>query len=102
VKLADVADHIEHIRQVAGIDHVGLGSDFDGISDTPAGLDGVDKFPDLLAELARRGWSDTDLAKLAGDNVLRALAQAEQVGERLRRERLPSTATLRQLDAPAH
>jgi membrane dipeptidase len=101
VTIADIANHIEHIRDVAGVDHVGLGSDFDGISDTPAGLDGVDKFPGLLAELAHRGWSDADLAKVAGENVLRVFAQAEQVGEKLRRERTPSMATLKQLDPPA-
>lgn len=101
VTIADIADHVDHIGKVAGVDHVGLGSDFDGISETPQGLDGVDKFPALLAELARRGWSDADLAKVAGENVLRVMAQAEQVGERLRRERMPSTATLASLDSPA-
>jgi len=69
-----VADHIEHIRQVAGIDHVGLGSDFDGITEVPVGLEDVSKFPDLIAELLRRGWSDADVKKdvrkVAGLNVL--------------------------------
>jgi len=87
--LAQVADHIEHLRAVAGVDHVGLGSDFDGIEDAPTGLEGVDKYPALLVELMRRGWSDADVAKLAGDNVLRAFAQAEQVAMRLR-DRPPS------------
>ena len=82
--LAQVADHVEHIRQIAGVDHVGLGSDFDGIDETPEGLGGVDRFPALLAELMRRGWSDADIAKLAGGNVLRVLAAAEQVARRLR------------------
>ncbi|MDP9089065.1 MAG: dipeptidase [Pseudomonadota bacterium] len=77
--LAQVVDHIEHIRQVAGVDHVGLGSDFDGIPDTPTGLEGVDKYPALLEELMRRGWKDSDVAKIAGENLLRALAAAEQV-----------------------
>lgn len=90
--LAQVADHAEHIRKVAGVDHVGLGSDFDGIGTTPAGLDGVDKFPALLTELMRRGWSDTDIAKIAGENVLRVLAAAEKVAVRLRSERTPSEA----------
>ena len=81
--LAQVADHIEHIRQVAGIDHVGLGSDFDGIPDAPVGLEGVDRYPALLAELMRRGWSDGDIAKLAGENLLRTFAAAEQVSLRL-------------------
>jgi membrane dipeptidase len=82
--LAQVADHIEHIRQVAGIDHVGLGSDFDGIPDAPVGLEGVDRYPALLEELMRRGWSDADIAKLAGENLLRAMGAAEQVSLKLR------------------
>jgi membrane dipeptidase len=100
VTIRDVADHIEHVRAVAGADHVGLGSDFDGIPEAPTGLDGVDKYPALLEELARRGWSDADLARLAGGNLLRVLARAEQVSARLRATRLPSTATLAQLDGP--
>ena len=82
--LAQVADHIEHIRQVAGVDHVGIGSDFDGIPDAPVGLEGVDRYPALLEELMRRGWSDADIAKLAGENLLRVLGAAEQVSLRLR------------------
>ena len=81
--LAQVADHVEHIRQVAGVDHVGIGSDFDGIPDAPVGLEGVDRYPALFAELMRRGWSDTDIAKLAGENLLRAFGTAEQVSLRL-------------------
>lgn len=83
--LAQVADHIEHIRLIAGVEHVGLGSDFDGIDDTPTGLGGVDTYPALLAELMRRGWTDADIARLAGGNVLRVMADAEQVSTRLRR-----------------
>jgi membrane dipeptidase len=100
VTLKDVADHIEHIRTVAGADHVGLGSDFDGIPGGPAGLEGVDKYPGLLAELAQRGWSDSDLAKLAGANLLRVLSQAQAVSERLRSARGPSNATRSALDGP--
>jgi len=96
--LKDVADVIEHVRQVAGVDHVGIGSDFDGITDVVVGLEDVSKFPDLFAELARRGWTESDLRKLAGDNLLRAFAQAEAVSQRLRRERPASTATIQQLD----
>jgi membrane dipeptidase len=81
--LSQVADHIEHVRQVAGVDHVGLGSDFDGIPDAPVGLEGVDRYPALLAELMRRGWSDADIAKVAGENVLRVMATAEQVSAKL-------------------
>jgi membrane dipeptidase len=94
VTLGQVADHIEHIRQVAGIDHVGLGSDFDGIPDAPLGLEAVDKYPALLEELMRRGWSDADIAQLAGENVLRVMAAAEQVGTRLRAIRPASEAKL--------
>jgi membrane dipeptidase len=101
VGIGDVADHFDHIRKVAGIDHVGVGSDFDGIPVAPTGLDGVDKFPALLAELARRGWSDADLAKAAGGNLLRAMAEAERVSVRLRAARPPSTATLESLDGAA-
>jgi membrane dipeptidase len=100
VTIRDVADHIEYIRKVAGVDYVGLGSDFDGIPITPTGLDGVDKYPALLEELAHRGWSDADLAKVAGGNLLRVLAKAEEVSARLRATRLPSAATLAQLDGP--
>src|ERR1700678_3209723 len=98
--LAQVADHIEHIRQAAGIDHVGLGSDFDGIPDTPRGLEGVDKYPDLLAELMRRGWSDDDVAKLAGANVLRVMAGCEHVAATLRSQQ-PSEAVFQASESPA-
>ncbi|HEX3275216.1 MAG TPA: dipeptidase [Gemmatimonadales bacterium] len=96
--LAQVADHIEHVRQVAGVDHVGIGSDFDGVDYVPAGLEDVSKFPDLFAELIRRGWSDGDLKKLAGQNLLRAFRQAEATAGRLQRQRQPSTRTIEQLD----
>ena len=96
--LAQVADHIEHVRRVAGGDHVGIGSDFDGIDYVPAGLEDVSKFPDLFAELIRRGWSDGDLKKLAGGNLLRALRGAERTAARLQREREPSTRTIEELD----
>ncbi len=90
--LAQVADHADHIRQVAGIDHVGLGSDFDGIGDAPVGLDGVDKYPALLEELMRRGWTDADIAKIAGENVLRVMAAAEKAAVKLRASRPASGA----------
>jgi membrane dipeptidase len=101
VTLNDVADHIDHVRQVAGPDHVGIGSDFDGIDAVPTGLEDVSKFPQLFAELARRGWSDADLAKLAGGNVLRVLGTAEQVAAQLRKQRPASGATIAVLDAAA-
>jgi membrane dipeptidase len=96
--IGDVADHIEHVVEVAGVDHVGIGSDFDGITSTPVGLEDVSTFPKVFAELARRGWSDGDLAKLAGENVLRVMRRAEAVARRLQRERPPSTATIEELD----
>ena len=96
--LSQVADHIEHVRDVAGIDHVGIGSDFDGIDTVPEGLEDVSKFPQLFAELIRRGWSDGDLKKLAGGNLLRALRAAEATSNRLRKTRQPSTKTIEELD----
>ncbi len=90
--LAHVADHIEHIRAVAGIDHVGLGSDFDGIPEGPTGLEAVDKYPALLEELMRRGWTDAEIAKLAGGNLLRVMAAAEAVAAKLRATRAASEA----------
>ena len=100
--ISDVADHIEHIRDIAGIDHVGIGSDFDGIDDVIPGLENVSKFPYLLAELARRGWSDADLRKVAGENFIRVFTQAETVAARLQQERKPSTATIAELDGKLH
>jgi membrane dipeptidase len=85
VTIADVADHIEHVRRVAGVDHIGIGGDFDGNSFWPQGLSDVSMYPDLFAELIRRGWSDRDLHKLAGENALRALEDAERVAARLRK-----------------
>jgi membrane dipeptidase len=96
--IADVANHIEHVRRVAGVDHVGIGSDFDGISSTPAGLEDVSKFPDLFAELSRRGWSDEELRKVAGENMLRVIKTAERTARLLQRERPPSTKTIEQMD----
>jgi membrane dipeptidase len=98
--LAQVADHIEHVRQVAGVDHVGLGGDLDGVSENVVGLEDVAAYPSLFAELARRGWSNADLAKLASGNILRVLAQAERVSTRLKKVRGPSQATIEQLDRP--
>jgi membrane dipeptidase len=81
-----VADHIDHIKQVAGVDHVGIGSDFDGIDVTPVGLEDVSKYPALTAELLSRGWSDEDIKKLLGLNVLRAMRQAEAVAAGMKNE----------------
>jgi membrane dipeptidase len=83
VTIGDVADHIDYIRKVAGVDNIGIGSDFDGNDNWPEGLSDVSMFPSLFAELIRRGWSDEDLAKIAGGNVLRALERAEAVAREL-------------------
>ena len=99
--LSQIADHIEHIRKVAGIDHVGIGGDFDGIDDVVDGLEDVSSYPRLFAEMARRGWTEGELSQLAGGNVLRVFEQAERVAARLQRERVPSTATIGTLDPPA-
>jgi len=98
--LADVADHIDHVANLAGIDHVGIGSDFDGMEVTPVGLEDVSTFPALFAELSRRGWSEDELAKLAGENVLRVMREAETAARRLQRTRPPSVATIEELDGP--
>ncbi|MEO5819942.1 MAG: dipeptidase [Vicinamibacteraceae bacterium] len=96
--LAQVADHIERVARIAGRDHVGIGSDFYGSTDEPSGLGDVSRFPELFAELIRRGWSDADLEKLASGNILRALRGAERVASRLAASRKPSTATIETLD----
>lgn len=96
--LTGVADHIDHVRKVASVNNVGIGSDFDGITENVVGLEDVSTFPALFAELARRGWSDADLRKLAGENVLRAMKRAEVVSAKLRRERPASIKTIEQMD----
>jgi len=95
--LKDVADHIDYVARTAGHDHVGIASDFYG-GVTPVGLEDVSKYPDLFAELIRRGWSDADLKKLAGENMLRTFEQAERVARSLQAQRPPSTATIATLD----
>ena len=84
--LVQVADHVEYLRKVAGVDHVGIGSDFDGISSVPVGLQDVSKFPDLIAELLRRGWTEVDVKKVAGLNTLRVLREAERVAGEMQRQ----------------
>jgi membrane dipeptidase len=95
--LKDVADHIDYVRKTAGVDHVGIGSDFWGDPDMPTGLRDASSFPYLFAELIRRGWSDADLVKLAGDNMLRVLRANEVAAVRIQRQRPASTATFEQL-----
>jgi membrane dipeptidase len=84
--VSQVADHVDHIAKVAGYDHVGIGGDLDGIPSVPTGLTGVQDYPNLFAELIRRGWSDQNLAKLAGGNILRVLHQAEAVSKSMANE----------------
>jgi membrane dipeptidase len=96
--VSDVADHVDHVREVAGIDAVGIGSDFDGAGPMPDGLEDVSRYPALFAELHGRGYSDEDLRRIAGGNVLRVLRETEHVSARLREERPPSTATIEELD----
>ena len=96
--LQQVADHIDHIRKVAGIDHIGLGGDFDGISSVVEGLEDVSTYPALTAELLKRGYKDDDIKKILGLNVLRVMRQVEKVAAGLQKTRQPSTATIEQLD----
>jgi membrane dipeptidase len=100
VTIAQVADHVDHVKKIAGVDHVGLGGDYDGNDSWPEGLEDVSSYPKLFAELIRRGWSDADLSKLAQGNVLRVMAEAEAVARRLQKSRPPSIATLESLDGP--
>jgi membrane dipeptidase len=98
--VADVADHVDHIRDVAGIDHIGVGGDFDGTESMPEGLEDVSCYPNLFAELLRRGYSDEDVAKITRDNILRVMRDAERVASRLRADRPPSLARIEDLDYP--
>ena len=99
-KLTDVADHIDYIISKIGVDYVGIGSDFDGMPDAPDGLEDVSKYPMLTAELVRREYSDEDIAKILGRNVLRALRGSESAAKRLQGERGPSEARIEDLDGP--
>lgn len=90
--VSEVADHVDHIRKVAGIDHIGIGSDFDGITQTVDGLSDVSMYPSLVAELLHRGYSDADIKKITGQNLLRVMREVEKVSKRLQAERGPSTA----------
>ncbi|MEL6329425.1 MAG: dipeptidase [Planctomycetota bacterium] len=97
--ISDVADHIEHVKEIAGIEHVGIGGDYDGISSLPVGLEDVSTYPDLIAEMLRRGWSDREVRALLGENVLRVMRSNERVAERLQKERPASDAIMEELDA---
>lgn len=93
--IADAADHIDHIKKVAGIDHIGLGGDFDGIESVVVGLEDVSKYPGLTAELLRRGYKDDEIGKIIGGNILHVMREAEKVSKRLQSERGPSTVLFR-------
>ncbi|MER6993927.1 dipeptidase [Saccharopolyspora hirsuta] len=99
--VATVADHLDHMREVAGVDHIGIGGDYDGVAFTPEGLEDVASYPNLIAELLDRGWSETDLAKLTWHNAVRVLKDAEAVARDLQRTESPSIATIEQLDGAA-
>ena len=99
--LAQVADHIEHVREVAGLDHVGIGGDFDGTEDLPDGLADVSCYPALIAELLERGWSEQDCARLAGGNVLRVMREAESAARAISARRGPSLARIEDTDGRA-
>jgi len=94
--LSEAADHVDYIRKIAGIDHIGLGSDFDGITAVPTGLEDVSKYPSLVAELLRRGYKDDEIKKILGQNVLRVMHEVEKVSKRLQSERGPSTVLFQQ------
>jgi membrane dipeptidase len=96
--LAQVADHIDHIVKVAGIDHVGYGADFGSLTNHPKGLEDVSRYPYLTAELLRRGYTDEQVKKIIGGNFLRVMGQVEQVSARLKRQRAPSAARIEELD----
>ncbi|MFD0066471.1 dipeptidase [Streptomyces sp. NPDC056637] len=96
--VSTVADHLDHMREVAGVDHIGIGGDYDGTAFLPDGLGDVSGYPNLIAELVDRGWSDADLAKLTWQNAVRVLGAAEDVARDEQARRGPSNATLDQLD----
>jgi membrane dipeptidase len=97
----DVVDHIDHIVQIAGAEHVGLGADLDGITSTPEGLESVAAYPLVFAELIRRGYSDEQLKGIAGLNILRVMRKAEAVAARIQKEKPPSDVRIEEVDKPA-
>ena len=100
ISTVQVADHVDHLRKVAGIEHIGIGSDFDGFDSAPVGLEGVEGYPVLFAELLRRGYSDDDLRAIAGRNLLRVMRKAEALAKRLQPERPPSGTLIEDVDQP--
>jgi len=102
VTVSDLADHVDYIRSIAGIDHLGLGSDYDGVSSLPEGLEDVSGYPLLLAELLRRGYSREDVAKVAGLNVLRVMSEVERVAAELQHTERPIDLRIEDVDGPEH
>jgi membrane dipeptidase len=96
--LSQVADHIDHLREVAGVEHIGIGSDFDGIGSVPIGLEDVSTYPALTAELISREYSDEEILNILGRNVLRVMRQVEDSARRIQLERGPSEALIEDLD----
>ena len=96
--IGDVADHFDYIRDRIGIDHLGVGGDYDGIRSLPVGLQDVSTYPALFAELYRRGYSDSDIAKIAGENVLRVMRGVEKEAARLQRTRPASDVRFEEVD----
>jgi membrane dipeptidase len=96
--LAQVADHVEHVREVAGVDHIGIGSDYDGVDSLPVGLEDTSTYPALIAELLGRGWSEADCGKLASGNVLRSLRDAEATARAIQSQRGPGRSRIEDAD----
>jgi membrane dipeptidase len=96
--VGDVADHVDHIRGVAGIDHIGVGGDLDGTPSVPSGLEDVSRYPNLFAELLARGYTEDELTRIARGNIIRVIRAAEAVRDRLQAERRPSLARIEDLD----
>jgi membrane dipeptidase len=99
--LTDVVAHAEHVREVAGIDHIGIGGDYDGVDELPVGLEDVSRYPALIEALLARGWSEADCGKMTSGNLLRVLDSAERAADLLQSSRSPSTARIDDLDEPA-
>tara|TARA_Y100000758_G_C16063980_1_gene425579 strand:- start:2505 stop:2936 length:432 start_codon:yes stop_codon:yes gene_type:complete len=93
-KVTDVADHIDHIRSVIGIEHIGIGSDFDGVPSVPKGLEDVSQYPMLTAELLHRNYADEDIIKILGGNILRVMRQVEKIAQELQANQGSSQALL--------
>jgi membrane dipeptidase len=97
--VSDVADHVDHIRELCGIEHLGVGGDYDGSSHMPVGMEDVSSYPNLFAELLHRGYSEEELALVSRGNILRVMREAETVAERLQKKGAPSLARITDLDA---